>query len=144
MKHIKEYEEFILNEAIKDVRFTEETADMIWNVIVDASEEAQSATSNLGINFVSGSIDVYVQNPTSELWKKIKENQNKWNVGQISLSSDQALVMITEGNIVKGYVTCSIDINKQKFKGNSTSLFAIPSIQNFAQQRFFKHIAYSR
>ena len=33
--------------------------------------------------------------------------------------------------------------DKQKFKGNFTSMFAISSIQSFVQQRFFKHIAYS-
>lgn len=147
MKHIKLYEDFInestINEAIKDVRLTEDTAQMIWDVIVDASEEVQSATNNMSYNFVSGSINVQVQNPMNELWKKIKDNKNKWNIGQISISSDQALVMITEGATVKGYLTCSLDINKQNFKGNSTSLFAIPNIQNFVQQRFFKHIAYS-
>lgn len=148
MKHITTFENFInegtINEAIKDITLTEETAQMIWKVIVDASEEVQSAKNNMSYNFVSGSTDVQVQNPMNELWKKIKDNKNKWNIGQISISSDQALVMITEGNVVKGYLTCSLDINKQKFKGNFTSLFAIPSIQSFVQQRFFKHIAYSR
>ena len=148
MKHVQLFEDFVnestINEAIKDVALTEETAQMIWEVILNASEEVQSATNNMSYNFVSGSTKVQVQNPMNELWKKIKENKNKWNIGQISISSDQALVMITEDNVVKGYLTCSLDINKQKFKGNSTSLFAIPSIQNFVQQRFFKHIAYSR
>jgi hypothetical protein len=147
MKHIPTYEEFInestINEAIRDVRLTEDTAQMIWQVIVDAAEEVQSATSNLSYNFVSGSTDVQVQNPMNELWKKIKDNKNKWNIGQISISSDQGLVLIAEGNVVKGYLTCSLDINKQKFKGNFTSLFAISNIQNFVQQRFFKHVAYS-
>jgi hypothetical protein len=147
MNYIPSFEEFInestINEAIKDVRLTEETAQMIWEVILDAAEEVQSATNNMSYNFVSGSIDVQVQNPMNELWKKIKDNKNKWNIGQISISSDQALVMITEGNVVKGYLTCSLDINKQKFKGNFTSMFAISSIQSFVQQRFFKHIAYS-
>jgi len=117
---------------------------MIWEVISDAAEEVQNATNNMNYNFVSGSTDVQVQNPMNELWKKIKDNKNKWNIGQISISSDQALVMITEGNVVKGYLTCSLDINKQKFKGNFTSMFAISNIQNFVQQRFFKHVAYSR
>jgi hypothetical protein len=147
MKHIPTYDEFInestINEAIRDVRLTEDTAQMIWQVIVDAAEEVQSATSNLSYNFVSGSTDVQVQNPMNELWKKIKDNKNKWNIGQISISSDQGLVLIAEGNVVKGYLTCSLDINKQKFKGNFTSLFAISNIQNFVQQRFFKHVAYS-
>lgn len=148
MKHVQLFEQFVnkstINEGIKDVTLTEPTAQMIWEVILDASETVQSATNNMSYNFVSGSTDVQVQNPMNELWKKIKENQNKWNIGQISISSDQALVMITEGNVVKGYLTCSLDINKQKFKGNFTSLFAISNIQNFVQQRFFKHIAYSR
>ncbi len=147
MKHIKLYEEFVnesaINEAIRDVRLTEETAQMIWEVILDAAEEVQNATNNMSYNFVSGSTDVQVQNPMNELWKKIKDNKNKWNIGQISISSDQALVMITEGATVKGYLTCKLDINKQKFKGNFTSLFAISNIQSFVQQRFFKHIAYS-
>jgi hypothetical protein len=142
------FEEFLnesaINEAIKDVRLTKETAQMIWEVISDAAEEVQNATNNMNYNFVSGSTDVQVQNPMNELWKKIKDNKNKWNIGQISISSDQALVMITEGNVVKGYLTCSLDINKQKFKGNFTSMFAISNIQNFVQQRFFKHVAYSR
>jgi dissimilatory sulfite reductase (desulfoviridin) alpha/beta subunit len=136
--------ETAINEAIKDVRLTKETAQMIWEVISDAAEEVQNATNNMNYNFVSGSTDVQVQNPMNELWKKIKDNKNKWNIGQISISSDQALVMITEGNVVKGYLTCSLDINKQKFKGNFTSMFAISNIQNFVQQRFFKHVAYSR
>lgn len=147
MNYIPSFEDFInestINEAIKDVRLTEETAQMIWEVILDASEEVQSATNNMSYNFVSGSIDVQVQNPMNELWKKIKDNKNKWNIGQISISSDQALVMITEGATVKGYLTCKLDINKQNFKGNFTSLFAISNIQSFVQQRFFKHIAYS-
>ncbi len=147
MKHIKLYEEFVnestINEAIRDVRLTEETAQMIWSVILDAAEEVQNATNNMSYNFVSGSTDVQVQNPMNELWKKIKDNKNKWNIGQISISSDQALVMITEGATVKGYLTCTLDINKQKFKGNFTSMFAISNIQSFVQQRFFKHIAYS-
>ena len=147
MKNIPTFEDFLIegtiNEGIKDVRLTEETAQMIWEVILDASEEVQSAKNNMSYNFVSGSTDVQVQNPMNELWKKIKDNKNKWNIGQISISSDQALVMITEGPVVKGYLTCKLDINKQNFKGNFTSLFAISNIQNFVQQRFFKHIAYS-
>ena len=147
MKNIPTFEDFLIegtiNEGIKDVRLTKETAQMIWEVILDASEEVQSATNNMSLNFVSGSTDVQVQNPMNELWKKIKDNKNKWNIGQISISSDQALVMITEGPVVKGYLTCKLDINKQNFKGNFTSLFAISKIQNFVQQRFFKHIAYS-
>ena len=147
MKNIPTFEDFLIegtiNEGIKDVRLTEETAQMIWEVILNASDEVHSATNNMSYNFVSGSTDVQVQNPMNELWKKIKDNKNKWNIGQISISSDQALVMITEGNVVKGYLTCSLDINKQKFKGNFTSLFAISKIQNFVQQRFFKHRAYS-
>lgn len=147
MKNIPTFEDFLIegtiNEGIRDVRLTKETAQMIWEVILDASEEVQSAENNMSYNFVSGSTDVQVQNPMNELWKKIKDNKNKWNIGQISISSDQALIMITEGNVVKGYLTCKLDINKQKFKGNFTSLFAISNIQNFVQQRFFKHIAYS-
>ena len=121
------FEEFLnesaINEAIKDVRLTKETAQMIWEVISDAAEEVQNATNNMNYNFVSGSTDVQVQNPMNELWKKIKDNKNKWNIGQISISSDQALVMITEGNVVKGYLTCSLDINKQKFKYKQDKIF---------------------
>jgi hypothetical protein len=147
MKNIPTFEDFLIegtiNEAIRDVRLTEDTAQMIWSVILDAAEQVQNATNNMSYNFVSGSTDVQVQNPMNELWKKIRDNKNKWNIGQISISSDQGLVLIAEGATVKGYLTCKLDINKQNFKGNFTSLFAISSIQNFVQQRFFKHIAYS-
>ena len=146
MKHIQTFESFLnesLNEGLQDTKFSPETAQRLWSFILDAANASKTATGNMTMPFSSEGQAGKVINPTNPFWTAVLENQSKWGIGQISATASELLIMITEGRMVKGYLTLgSYDTLKQNFsKKHDTYLTAI-NIQDFSRSRQFKTIVY--
>jgi len=147
MKHLKTFESFLnesqINEALKDTKFSEETVQRLWRFILDAASASVDAKDNATISFSSAGQAGKVLNPENPFWTEILNNSKNWEIGQISATSFELLIAITQENVVKGYLTLNYDTPKQNFSKTSDSyLTAIPKIQDFSRSRQFKKIVY--
>jgi hypothetical protein len=147
MKHLKTFQNFLseskVNEALQDTKFSQETVQLLWRFILDAAAASVNTKDNATLSFSSAGQAGKVQNPQNAFWSEILNNSKNWEIGQISATSSEILIAITEGNIVKGYLTLNYDTPKQSFSKKSDSyLTAIPKIQDFSRSRQFKKIVY--
>jgi hypothetical protein len=151
MKHIKTFESFLkdetdvkLNESLQDTQFLPETAQRLWGFILDAANASKTATDNTTLPFSSEGQAGKVMNPANPFWAALLENQSKWGIGQISATTSELLIMITEGRTVKGYLTlASYDTLKQNFSKKYDTYLTAIKIQDFPRSRQFKKIVYS-
>jgi hypothetical protein len=132
-----------VNEGLQGVKFSSETTQRLWQFVLDAATTSKTATSNMTLSFSSEGQPGKVMDPANSFWAEISQNESKWNIGQISATASELLIMITEGRVVKGYLTLTYNTIKQDFsmKGDSY-LTTIPKIQDFSRSRQFKKIVY--
>jgi hypothetical protein len=147
MKHIQTFDYFLyeakVNEGLQDVKFSSETTQRLWQFVLDAATASKTATSNMTLSFSSEGQPGKVMNPANSFWAEISQNESTWGIGQISATASELLIMITEGRVVKGYLTLTYDTIKQDFsKKGDSYLTAIPKIQDFSRSRQFKKIVY--
>ncbi len=148
MKNLQTFEEFLnesqLNEGLNDTQFSESTAERIWKFILDAANASKLAKENKTLEFSSEGQSGKIMDPQSSFWSEILSNSGKFGIGQISATTSELLIMITEGRTVKGYLTLTYDTLKQDFSKKLVPYIeVIPKIQDFSRQRQFKKIVYS-
>lgn len=110
--------------GLSTTTFKQETVDKIWDAIKTLCDSSEKSVS-----YENSSL-IRLYNATSEKWDYVSQNSDKLKIGQISATTFSLLVMITKGNIVKGYFEIApYDTLKQKFKPGKVYISAVTDNQ---------------